>query len=569
MNQDMTNKNTLEINWNVIDAESFFDEKIKLLNQKNFFNRFCQKDVSLWSENESEAEEIAHRLDWLEAPKTSTSVIDIGVKLLSELIDEGFTHAVVLGMGGSSLAPEVFSQFLKNDRTIQEKRIDITILDSTDPIQILQKSQNLETEKTVFIISSKSGTTAEVNSLFSFFWDKVQNVSKLTPGKHFIAISDPETPLIQLGKEMGFRKIIPANPNVGGRFSALIEFGLIPAILCGYKVEELLNIAAHYQVDGYKNAEKDNPGFLLGLILAEAYQRGKDKLTLLSQPGRSSFGAWIEQLVAESSGKSGKGMLPIDGEPVLKINKYSDDRIFVNFSDDDRYSGLVSELVEKDHLVIHFPLKRAHDLAAYFYIWEVAVAVMCSLIGVNAFDQPNVQLSKQITHDMLTRMLSGEDVLIDKPVVSNKKFDLFCKMTDISEKLGIQLVIKNFLLDASQNDFISINAFLPMTEKYIKSLTEIRKKISAKYLLPSTLGFGPRFLHSTGQLHKGGKNNGHFIIITQEKNQDIQIPGKDISFGDLQLAQAIGDMRALEQMHRRVLRIHLKQSQIDELISVF
>lgn len=569
MQQYNRNEISFSFQWNELDIEKIKNKRFQELENKKFFDRLRQKDVTLWSNDEAMFKEISKRLDWLEAPVTSRPVLIMAEKIKNELLSAGFKQAIILGMGGSSLAPEVYSQFIKNLNEKQNKGLDISILDSTDPDQIQLIDQQVELEKTIFIVSSKSGTTAEVNSFFEYFWEKVKNAKISKPGQHFIAISDPDTPLIKLGIEKGFRKVITANPNVGGRFSALIEFGLIPAVLCGFDGEILLDNANFYSIYNTDQTDRENLGFQLGIILAETYARGKDKLCILADQRNATFGAWIEQLVAESTGKAGDSLLPIAQEPVFDdINYYSGDRVFINFMGGKNNDHLINGLQASNHPIINFPLRDVQNLCAYFYVWEVAVAVFCSLIGINAFDQPNVQLSKEITREMIERIKTKAPILNEEPILSNDWCDIYTIQKINANILEIRTIFEEFFTKIRPGDFIAINAFLPMTETNQSNFSKIRKQLTKRYKTPTTLGFGPRFLHSTGQLHKGGKNSGHFLVVTQEKNLDLPIPQEGITFGALQNAQAIGDVRALEKMSRHVMWIHLKQKNIDELVSI-
>ena len=293
------------------------------LMDKQFLKRFCARDVTLWTETNAEKEEVAHRFDWLDAAKTGEKTIQTAEMLLDGLILEGFSHTVVLGMGGSSLAPEVFSKVFQNPVLQRTKGLELSILDTTNPEQIEFKRKELPIDKTLFIVSSKSGGTSEVNTLEAYFWNELVRSGTEKPGKHFIAITDPGTSLEKKGKEKGYRQIILANPNVGGRYSALIEFGLVPAVLMGIDGRRLLDQARKMEIDcGDLQSVSENPGFLLGKFLAEAYSTGRDKLTILADPELEPMGSWIEQLIAESSGKNGKGILPIDLEPFQELDFY-------------------------------------------------------------------------------------------------------------------------------------------------------------------------------------------------------------------------------------------------------
>ncbi len=530
-----------------------------------FFKRFCSRDVTLWAEKDAEKEEVAHRLDWIDAGSNGEEIIRLVEVLLDELILEGFSHAVVLGMGGSSLAPEVFSKVFQKPDFNRKKGLEITILDSTDPEQILEKRKELPLKKTLFIVSSKSGGTTEVNALETYFWQEIINLGIDNPGRHFLAITDPGTSLEKKGKEKKYRQIIQANPNVGGRYSALIEFGLIPAGLMGIDCRGLLEKARTMELDCTElHDAAENPGLLLGSFLAEAYKAGRDKLTIISDSELEALGSWIEQLIAESSGKDGKGILPIDLEPMHEPDFFEKDRVFVYFSKTGRYKAYLEDLIRCGYPAVTFNIDDPYQLGAEIIKWEIATAAACAMIGVNAFDQPNVQLSKSITQGMIAEIKQDSGMVSQKPIFSSDEFDIFGDDNALGRCQNIEELVLNFLNNKNAGDFVALNAFTARNEKYFSSLQKLRSAIAEKTKLATTLGFGPRFLHSTGQIHKGGRNNGHFLVITIKHENDLEIPGEGMSFGTLQFAQAIGDIRALQQMNRHVIRIHLKKG-IDSL----
>jgi len=527
---------------------------------KQFLKRFCARDVTLWTEKDSEKEEVAHRLGWLDVLTTGDKIIQRVQTLLDELIYEGFSHAVVLGMGGSSLAPEVFSKMFHNPDLLKKERLILSILDTTNPEQIESKRKELPIEKTLFIVSSKSGGTAEVNALEAYFWNELDKSGIEKPGNQFIAITDPGTSLEKKGKEKGYREIVRANPNVGGRYSALIEFGLVPAVLMGIDWQRLLDNARKMQLDcSDQQSLSENPGIVLGKFLGEAYNAGKDKLTLIADPGLESLGSWIEQLVAESSGKNGKGILPIDLEPIQKHEFYESDRIFAYFSNGGQHAAFIEEQDRSGHPVINFRIDDPYEIGAEFLRWETATAAACAMIGVNAFDQPNVQLSKSITQEMIGNIKQNSGLVGQDPIFSSEEVDVYGEFEVLGNSQTICELISQYLASIRPGDFVAINAFVANNCKFSTALQKFRKAVADRTKAPTTLGFGPRFLHSTGQIHKGGKNNGSFLIITTEHDNDLEIPGEGMSFGTLQNAQAIGDMRALQQMNRRVIRIHLKK----------
>lgn len=544
------------------------EKRMKALESGGFPASFFAPDAALWTKETSEVDEVLHRLGWIDAPILSRAIINEAEDLLKGLIKDGFTHALVLGMGGSSLAPEVFSKVFKEEEKSREKGLILSILDSTDPIQIDEKTRDIPIGKTLFIISSKSGTTAEVKALLAYFWELVEEVNENSPGEHFVIITDPGTSLEKLGLDKGFRKVFNADPNVGGRYSALTAFGIVPLVLAGIDGHKFLNAANRMRIKCSRlSPVEKNPGFALGSVITEAYFDDRDKVTILTDPVYNAFGSWLEQLVAESSGKSGKGILPIDREPIVPAADYSNDRIFYYLRSSGKLDGLVDALIDLNHPVIVSYLNDKFDLAAEIYKWEIAIAAACSFIQVNPFNQPNVQESKLITHGMISAYKQNPILEEGNLLFSNSEYSVYGNM-EVEQTIK-EIADKFFTINSG--DYISINAFLPRIEAYENILQQLRKYLLDKYSVPVTLGFGPRFLHSTGQLHKGGKNNGLFLIISQDTPIDFKIPGEGMNFSVLEKAQALGDMQALEKNNRRVLRIDLKQKTLleSDLIGLF
>lgn len=540
---------------------SQIEKRMETIKSEDFPTKFFALDAALWTKKTSEVDEVLHRLGWIDAPELSGAIIDEAEELLEGLEKDGFTHALVIGMGGSSLAPEVFSKVFKDGEKLRERGLALSILDSTDPIQIDEKTREIPIEKTLFIISSKSGTTAEVNALLAYYWKLVEEVNEKSAGKHFVVITDSGTPLEKLGLEKGFRKIFNADPNVGGRYSALTAFGIVPLVLAGIDGRQFFNAADRMRIKcSHLTPIEKNPGFALGSAITEAYFDNRDKVTILTDPAYYAFGSWLEQLVAESSGKSGKGILPVDREPIVSAADYSNDRIFYYLRSSGELDGLVDALIDLNHPVIVSNSDNKFNLAAEIYKWEIAIAAACSFIEVNPFNQPNVQESKAITHGMISAYKKNPILEEGNLLFSNSEYSVYGKME--KEKSVKETTEKFFTVNAG--DFISINAFLPRIEAYENILQHLRKYLLDTYSVPVTLGFGPRFLHSTGQLHKGGKNNGIFLVISQGAPIDFEIPGEGMNFSVLEKAQALGDMQALEKNNRRVLRIHLKQKTLLE-----
>jgi hypothetical protein len=474
---------------------------------------------------------------------------------------DGYSHAVVLGMGGSSLAPEVYGHLATKLGGKSPDGLNIQVLDSSDPGQILDIQKTIPLEKTVFIVSSKSGGTIETISLYSYFWKLLESEKIKVPASHFVAITDPGSRLEEIAKKKNFRAVISANPDVGGRYSALIEFGLIPAVLSGLDGYELLQRAKLTELNCEDLVQTEwNKGVALGVLLGAGYAAGRDKLTLISDSKLTPIGAWIEQLVAESSGKEGLGLLPVQDEPHQDASYYRDDRIFVYLSNVNEYGGWIDKLIEYGQPVIKMDLRDTLDIGRLIMVWEIATATVCSIMGVNAFDQPDVQLSKDISSKMVREYKVKGELDFGEMVFENESVCMFSNNDSFSKGMDQEEILEAFLGQSGQGDYISINAFLARNDKNRKLLQRFRERILRKYNVATTLGFGPRFLHSTGQYHKGGKNSGLFIVLTAFHDEKLLISGEDISFGALINAQAVGDRNALLQQKRRVLHIHFKDN---------
>lgn len=536
-------------------------EKIRELEGADFRRRLHEKDPSLWSSDPRGQTEIKIRMNWLKTPFETKANPPAYTGFGRELQEAGFTHAVLLGMGGSSLAPEVMSKILVSER-IEDAGLNLTILDSTDPLQVKMVIENTPPLNTIYIVASKSGTTGEINAFFDYFWSRTIEAGSTNPGMQFIAVTDPGTKLDITAKDMGFRAVFNADPQVGGRNSALTAFGLVPAAVVGLNIETLnehaINIAHLCRAEQPIEA---NPGIVLGTILGTAASQGKDKVTLITEGEWDAFGDWLEQLIAESSGKDGKGIVPVTGEPQLDVNEYSPDRLFVYLEKDQSRKHFIKALMDSGHAVISFPITQDYDLAGQFYIWEVAVATACSIIGVNSFDQPDVQ-------DAKLRTLAGLEAYRKTGSLLQERIAArFTKASILGDTLVGKLEHENLIsyiertieIQNNKIEYIAINAFLPKNTQNEEILQKLRKKIGKKFQLSTTLGFGPRYLHSTGQLHKGGANNGFFLLITARRQKDLEIPDQGLSFGVMQRAQAIGDLQALQAKNRRVLWVDLDE----------
>lgn len=543
-------------------------KRLAKLEKLDFVKRMYAHDPVLWTKDVKGQDEIRIRMDWLSAPWDSESLLPELETLLVECRNAGFTHALLLGMGGSSLAPEVLK--LINGQTEYKGNLglDLSVLDSTNPDEVLLARKRSPLEKTLYIVASKSGTTGEINAFFQYFWDEVSKKFGDKAGDHFLAITDPGTKLDVLARERKFFKVINANPQVGGRNSALTAFGLVPTALLGIDVKEFLKktqvMAKQCQPENNIHA---NPGVVLGALMAEAAFDGLDKLTVVTDSVWSAFGNWFEQLVAESSGKEGRGIVPVATEPNLPVAEYGRDRLFIYIGSNAADNAFVKELRQAGQPLIAMHVNSSMDLGAQFYLWEVATAVACSILGVNSFDQPDVQDAKTRTMKGIAAFKETGKLDFGTPVItfpsgdvySNQVFD-WKKAQSLAEVIDIYL--KKFVHKA---DYVAINAFLPRTTQMEAELQTLRRHILDNHANAVTLGFGPRFLHSTGQLHKGGPDIGVFIEFTSESETDMDIPNEGLSFGTMAMAQALGDYQALEARGRRLLRIHLRKPSLKDL----
>ena len=544
-------------------------KRVAKLENDGFTRRIFQKDPTLWTDNPQGQAEVRKRLGWLKSPTNSMDLIPKIDAFVKAVHSNGFKKVLLLGMGGSSLAPEVLAFTLNQLQPDNKNGLVLTILDSTDPGQVKEAEDANPVSDTLYIVSSKSGTTSEVHAFMEYFWHKATSLLGNRAGEHFIAITDPGSKLIEIATERHFRAVFLSDPEVGGRYSALTAFGLVPAALLGLDVEHLLE-QAQKMADQCKPdiPTGRNPGLVLGAILGEAALQGKDKVTLITDPELFAFGSWLEQLIAESSGKQGRGIVPVDVEPLIDPASYSNDRLFVYLSLNGSLAGRVAALQSAKQPVITLPVRDIYSLGAEFYRWEYAVAVACSILNVNAFDQPDVQDNKTRTKNKIAAYETSGSFEQGNPIWTGNGVQVFgLSKTEFKQAAGLDQLISAFLDLAKRGDYVAINAYLPRNKANLESLQNLRQKIMEKTGLATTLGFGPRFLHSTGQLHKGGSDQGVFLQITAEPEQDLEIPVQGITFGTLEKAQALGDLEALLARGRRAIRIHLATPKLDDLMS--
>ncbi len=516
-------------------------ERLSQLEMDSVPARIWQHDPTLWTDDPVGQAEIKIRLGWLDSVNDARKRLDGYISFAKQIHDEGIDRVLVIGMGGSSLTAEVLSSLLAGANI--EAKLSLAILDSTDPQQVKIAFENYPPEKSLYILASKSGGTAELMAAFDYVW-KLSNGN----GSRFIAITDAGTSLETLAKERGFRKVFNPDPNVGGRFSALTDFGLVPAALLGMDIEKLLSSAD--KVRRISNSSY-SPGFALGALLGESALAGRDKLTILADAPVSALAGWVEQVIAESSGKDQKGILPVALEPLGKPEVYGDDRLFVYLKSNGELEAGVAELKQAGFPVIEYPITGPYDAGAEFFRWEIAISVACHILGINTFDQPDVQDSKLRT------------------IAKIKDFQTTGKLAemDLVDGKDAKSALRKFLADAKAGEFVAINAYLPRNNEMIAAIQKLRVVLRESTNLPVTAGFGPRFQHSTGQFHKGGPNKGRFIQIVYDAESDMEIPTQGLTFGTLIRAQALGDYEALKAAGRKAIRIKLsKPSEIEKLI---
>ena len=536
------------------DLSEAFDQNLRDWAGSDATARLWRKDSSLWTSEDED-----QWLAWLEAVGTHRGEVDKIKALSDEVREDELTDVLLLGMGGSSLCPEVLSETFGKT----EGYPTLHVLDSTVPDQVRRFREGLDLARTLVIVASKSGSTVEPNVLLDYFVAELANEVE-NPGRHVVAVTDPGSALDQRAKDQGFHAVFAGVPEIGGRFSALSCFGLLPAGLIGVDLVTYLD-RAQTMVDACRE-DDENPGVLLGSALGAAWSAGRDKVTLIVSPGIWDIGAWIEQLVAESTGKTGIGMCPVDQEPELSSDEYQSDRIFVYLRMEDGadpdQDRRVANLASEGQPTITIRMNDAYDLGAEFFRWEFATAVVGSLMRINPFDQPNVQESKDITTSLLASYESEGALTEPKPVGEIGEV----VVTAYTSHSTAESAIRELFESIRPGDYFTISAYCDRTPNTQDSFSRIRHQVARAKRVATTLGYGPRFLHSTGQLHKGGQNRGVYLLITVTPENDLAIPGKAATFGILSRAQALGDFQALVEKGRRVVRVDLRTG-LDEGLS--
>jgi transaldolase/glucose-6-phosphate isomerase len=524
--------------------------------KNNKVARLWQKDASLWTGTDE-----SNWLGWLSITEEQLAHVDALKQIAADIKKARFKHALLLGMGGSSLCPEVMRMTFGKIKGHPE----LHVLDSTDPAQIRAIEAKVDLKSTICIVSSKSGSTLEPNIYKQYFFERVKaKVGEKEVGNRFIAITDPGSKMQQVAEADKFRKTFFGLPSIGGRYSAISNFGMVPAAITGVSVEKFLkNTEEMVKACGASSAADSNPGVLLGTVLGVAANHGRDKLTIITSPGIFDLGAWLEQLIAESTGKIGKGIIPVDRERLSKPAVYGNDRVFAYLrlasKPNKAQDAAVAALEKAGHPVVRITLPNIYNLGQEFFRWEIATAVAGSIIGINAFNQPDVEASKIETKKLTSQYEATGSLPPEVPFFEASGIKLFADEKNAVAVHGPNLVdvLKAHLTRAGADDYFAVLGYITMNPANEKALQGIRHTVRDKKKVATVLGFGPRFLHSTGQAYKGGPNTGVFLQITCDDAKDLPVPGQKYTFGIVKAAQARGDFAVLAERGRRALRVHL------------
>jgi len=533
-----------EMRWRLEPNDARITERLKSWQSANVPDRLWRGDPTLWPA--APPAEVGQRLGWLQLPTSMRDRLPEISAFAEEIRSEGFQHVVVLGMGGSSLAPDVLAAIFGRRAGYPA----LLVLDSTHPVAIAELAGRLDPARTLFLVSSKSGTTVEPLDFHRYFWEVVR-ATGADPGRRFAAITDPGTPLEALAKSQGFRHVFLANPDEGGRYSALTEFGMVPAAVSGIDVGALLDEAdALARSCGPSVPAPEDPALRLGAVLGEMAALGRDKLTILAAHDVAAFPSWVEQLVAESTGKIGRGIVPVVDEPLSVPGKYGADRLFVEIQTaedaDPALREFTDQLAEAGHPVARLELATSRSLGPEFLRWELAVASSAMILGIDPFDQPDVEFAKELARKEMAHP-TGAAPGAEPPGVTARDLP------------ALSRAVTGWLSSARPKDYVAIQAYLPPSTETWGALAGMRADLLHRTGAATTCGYGPRFLHSTGQLHKGGPNTGLFLQIVDSPQPDLEVPGLGYTFGQLIRAQALGDHHALLQKGRRVLRVDLER----------
>ncbi len=523
--------------------------------------KLWNRDTTLWTGRDED-----QWLGWLDIVEQQLAGADRFTALAAEIKQEGWSHALLLGMGGSSLCPEVLSLTFGKAEGFPE----LLVLDSTDPAQIRFIESKVDLSRTLCIVSSKSGSTLEPNIFKQYFFDRVrQVVGASEAGRRFVAITDPKSHLQQEAEREKFRRVFFGLPSIGGRYSALSDFGIVPAAVMGMDVPRFLRRTAEMVgACGEAVAAPDNPGVVLGAILGVLATHGRDKVTIVASPGIYDLGAWLEQLLAESTGKQGHALIPVDREATSQESVYGDDRLFVYLrlqtGPDPVQDEGIALLEQAGHPVVRIELPEVYTLGQEFFRWEIATAVAGSIMGIHPFDQPDVEASKVETKKLTAQVEQTGALPPESPILDDRGIKLFTDAANASalhQSAGADRTVAGYLRAHLNrlvpDDYAALLAYIEMSEPHEEQLQAIRHMIRDKKRVATCLGFGPRFLHSTGQAYKGGPNTGVMLQVTCDDADDLAVPERRYSFGTVKAAQARGDFQVLVDRGRRALRVHL------------
>ena len=532
----------------------------KDLEKAEFPARLWQRDATLWKTEPAHREIIKNALGWLSVPELMSERVADLAAFANEIRSAGFRDVVLLGMGGSSQCPELFAKTFPSVPDYPK----LHVLDSTVPETIRALERNIDIAHTLFVVSSKTGGTVETHALYKTFFERVKAKSSNPAGSHFVAITDPGTRLEAIAQEQKFRRLFLNPADIGGRESALSYFGLVPAALIGVDIATLLERAirmAHSSAGRLR--VENNVGVSLGGALGALQKAGRDKLTFIVSPAIGAFGLWVEQLIAESTGKEGVGIIPICDEPLVEAKSYGKDRVFayLRLKDGDAHQDAAFEAIRKlGFPTVEIAVDDRIDLGGEFMRWEIAAATVGSILKINPFYEPNVQESKDNTNRLLAEFERSRELPAPSPIAENGKLAIYCEGAARAALMNghdFRGLIRDFLNLARPGDYLATMAYVSPNPTVDREIVAIRRAVVERYAIATTFGYGPRYLHSTGQLHKGGPNKGLFLQITQTHREALPIPGETYDFAQLNQAQYLGDFQSLEAHGRRVIRVHL------------
>jgi glucose-6-phosphate isomerase len=556
-----------------VDAET--RAALDSLVRENAVGRLFGRDATLWKKEPEHQKIILNRLGWLDAHTWLRGRIEELTAFAAEVRAEGFTRVLLLGMGGSSLAAEVLAMVMR----VSPGAPTLEVLDSTDPAAVHTAETSHRLDRTFFLVSSKSGRTIETLSQYRYFRTRLESSGVPDAARRFAAITDPGSALDRLAREEHLRRVFLNPQDIGGRYSALSYFGMVPAALLGIHLEGFAERAAQAAEAAAAPEPARNDMLRLGALLGAAAKAGRDKLTLFTSPTLRPLGYWIEQLVAESTGKEGRGIVPIEGEPLGFARYYSPDRCFVSitlaFEPVPELASLGAELRQAGAPWVEITLEDRTELAAQFYRWEVATAIAGAVLGINPFDEPNVQESKDNTSAILMEVERTGKAPTGEPRSREDGVDVFASESLWSALTSqtpghpsLEMLLGRFFALKKPGDYLAILAYLERTAATESAFAQLRREIRDAVRIPVLQGYGPRYLHSIGQLFKGGPETGMFLEITAESQEDLAIPGSRVTFGKLELAQALGDVRSLDARGKPVIRLHINGSVAEGLATI-